>query len=175
MQQFVLTAVGHDRPGLVDQVSGFLLQQGANIADARMINLQGQFAMIILAAAAAQVVDDLRHKAATVGASAGLNISITEAGPPDAVRLTGLPMRLRTYAMDQPGIVHKVTALLARHHVNIEELQTHLTSASVSGSPLFSMEMFLTLPAELPVKVLRGELEELCAALNCDMDLTAAD
>lgn len=175
MQQLVITAVGNDQPGLVDQISGFLLEQGANVADARMINLRGQFAMIILAEASELVADAIREKATRVAAAAGLNINIAEAGQPNVVRMTGLPFRLKTYAMDQPGIVHKVTALLAKHGVNIEELQTRLAAASVSGAPLFSMTLTLTIPANLSVKALRQEIEHLCESLNCDMDLSPAD
>lgn len=175
MQQLVITAVGNDRPGLVDQISGFLLEQGANVADARMINLRGQFAMIILIEASEQVANAIREKATRVAAAAGLNINIADAGQPNVVRMTGLPFCLKTYAMDQPGIVHKVTALLAKHGVNIEELQTRLAAASVSGAPLFSMTLYLTVPANLSVKALRNELESLCDSLNCDMDFSAAE
>lgn len=175
MQQLIITAVGNDRPGLVDQISGFLLEQGANVADTRMVNLSGQFAMLILAQCSDVVAQAVRDKATQFGASVGLNLQIAEPGPTDVVRCTGLPFRLKTYAMDQPGIVHRVTAVLHRHGVNIEELQTRLSSASVSGTPLFSMEMMLTLPANLSARKLRAELEGLCESLNCDIDLAPAD
>lgn len=174
MQQLVMTAVGNDRPGLVDEVSGFLLEQGANVADTRMVNLSGQFAMLILAHCSDAAAQKVRDGAVRFGASVGLNIQVAEPGPADVVRSTGLPFKLRTYAMDQPGIVHRVTAALHKHGVNIEELQTRLTSASVSGTPLFTMDMTLTIPANLAVRKLRAELETLCESLNCDMDLTPA-
>ena len=41
----ILTALGTDRPGLVDEVSQFIFQHGGNIEDSRMLNLRGQFAI----------------------------------------------------------------------------------------------------------------------------------
>jgi glycine cleavage system transcriptional repressor len=42
----ILTAIGADRPGLVEEVSQFIFAHGGNIADSRMVNLRGQFAMM---------------------------------------------------------------------------------------------------------------------------------
>jgi glycine cleavage system transcriptional repressor len=173
MQQLVITAVGIDRPGLVDQITGFLLDQGANIADSRMVNLRGQFAMLILVEASDAVVQSIRDKAVTAGAAAGLNLNVAEPSQAPGARAVGLPCRLRIQAMDQPGIVHKVTALLHRLSINIEELQTRLSPGSVSGTPLFSMEVVMTLPTNLALRSLRKQLEALCEELNCDMELSA--
>jgi glycine cleavage system transcriptional repressor len=88
--------------------------------------------------------------------------------------VVGVPFKLKTYSMDQPGIVHRVTHVLQQHGVNIEELQTRLESAPMAGMPLFTMEMRLTVPAKLPVRQLRAELQTLCDSLNCDVDLEPA-
>jgi len=175
MQQLVITAVGIDRPGLVDQITGFLLAQGANIADSRMVNLRGQFAMIILVEAGDSVAQSIRDKVVTAGAAVGLNINVADPSQSPGARAVGLPFKLRIYAMDQPGIVHKVTSLLHRQSINIEELSTRLAAGSVSGAPLFSMDVTMTLPTNLSVRSLRKQLEALCEELNCDMDLTPVD
>jgi predicted amino acid-binding ACT domain protein len=47
-QHAILTAVGDDRPGLVDDVTRFIFERGGNIEDSRMVNLRGQFAMMVL-------------------------------------------------------------------------------------------------------------------------------
>ena len=52
----ILTAIGADRPGLVDEVSQFIFERGGNIEDSRMVNLRGQFA-IRAYSAAEEIVD----------------------------------------------------------------------------------------------------------------------
>lgn len=173
MSQVILTAVGVDRPGLVDELTKFLLERGGNIADARMVNLRGQFAVLMLVEATDVSCDAIRKDIATEGAKIGLTISLSDQ-PAGAKPLTGVPYRLRTYAMDQPGIVHRITHLLHRHRVNIEELQTRLEAGSYTGTPLFTMELRLTVPTDVPVKKLRDELGSLCDSLNCDADLEPA-
>ena len=48
MAHAILTALGIDRPGLVDEVSRFIYDRGGNIEDSRMVNLRGQFAIMVL-------------------------------------------------------------------------------------------------------------------------------
>ena len=49
MSSWVITAVGPDRPGLVGRLTAPLLDSSSNVADSRMINLRGQFALLLLA------------------------------------------------------------------------------------------------------------------------------
>ncbi|MGD0769134.1 MAG: ACT domain-containing protein [Tepidisphaeraceae bacterium] len=52
MSQLIITAVGPDRPGIVGELTAHLHAGGANILDSRMVNLRGEFAMLILLEAA---------------------------------------------------------------------------------------------------------------------------
>lgn len=176
MPELVITAIGPDRPGLVGEVTGFLLAAGGNIADSRMVNLRGQFALVALVEGGAEVMDALRFAAQQAGKKSGLHVVVNE--QPAAGHRTraviGVPYHLKTYSLDQPGIVHQVTQLLCRHGVNIEELDTRLTSAPFDGTPLFTMDMRLTIPADVAINTLRSEIEGVCAKLNCDVDLEPA-
>ena len=86
----------------------------------------------------------------------------------------GVPFRLRTYAMDQPGLVHKITDLLQRHGINVEELETRSLPRPETGAPLFSMELLMTVPSTVQIKIVRQELETLCDELNCDVEVQPA-
>src|SRR5262249_6564839 len=46
--ELVVTAIGPDRPGLASEFAGHVLGAGANLADSRMVNLRGQFAILAL-------------------------------------------------------------------------------------------------------------------------------
>ena len=171
MVQLVVTAVGPDRPGLVDELTGRLLDAGANVADSRMVNLRGQFALLLLAEVADDARSSLSQTMNEAGRQMGLTIHVAAQSVSTAPQMQGVPYRLRTYAMDQPGIVHRVTHLLHEHRVNIEELQTHLEPGSYSGTPLFTVDLHMTVPSDVSVKTLRRELEGLCDSLNCDVEL----
>jgi glycine cleavage system transcriptional repressor len=170
MEQGIIMAVGVDRPGLVGDLTGHLHSAGANILDSRMVNLRGQFVLTMLFEADAAAVASLRQSLPGFGEKLGLSVNVAEPRK-QATRVAGLPFKLKTYSMDQPGIVARVTRVLQQHGVNIEELSTRQESAPFMGDPLFTMEMRLTVPPGVSVRKLRGELETLCDSLNCDMDL----
>lgn len=175
MPQFVITAVGPDRPGIVREVTGHLLEAGANVADSRMVNLRGQFALILLAESekdiAAKLNECLRELAGQLGMTINLAPQITPIAPAAGSPLAGVPFQLRAHAMDRPGIVHQITRLLSNHGVNIEELQTHLQSRGYANTPVFTLDLRMTVPANASMRQLRTELEALSDSLNCSIDL----
>jgi glycine cleavage system transcriptional repressor len=173
MNHLLVTAVGPDRPGLVGDLSGHLHAAGANLADSRMVNLRGRFALILLVEGEPAVLAGLRESLPSRGRALGLSVSFADEAQATAP-LRGVPYKLRTYSADQPGIVARVTEVLQQHGANIEELSTRLESAPFAGSPLFTLEALLTLPQGKPVRAVRKDLEQVCEALNCDIDLNPA-
>lgn len=171
-QELVITAVGSDRPGLAAEVTGHVHAAGANLADSRMINLRGQFALVALALGSAETLETLKHRLREAGPGMGLAFEFSRAEK--AAAREGVPFRLKTYSMDQPGIVHKITSYLREQGVNVEELETHLESAPFMGTPVFTMELVMLVPKTTSVKALRRALEELGDGLNCDVDLDPA-
>lgn len=176
MAQWIVTAVGPDRPGIVGDLTGHLHAAGANLLDSRMVNLRGQFALVLLMECPEDAAGEhLATSLPEIGRGLGLNLDLIRQEPAGAPRPTeGVPFRLKTYSMDQPGIVHRVSHLLQSHGVNIEELETRQESAAFAGTPLFLMEMRLTVPPTVPVRQLRADLQTLCDQLNCDVDLEPA-
>lgn len=176
MQELVITAIGPDRPGLVRQLTAPLLAGNANVADSRMINLRGQFAVILLAEVPDKGMDTVQAELLTVAEELGLTLVFR--GEPHREEpwptTVGVPYKLETYAMDQPGIVHRITDLLQRHGVNVEELETRSQPRPQTGAPLFNMELSMTVPSTVSIKALRGEMEALCDEMNCDMELHKA-
>ena len=85
-----------------------------------------------------------------------------------------MPFRLKTYSLDQPGLVHQISEVLRSHKVNIEDLSAKQESAPFAGDPLFTMEMRLTVPQNVSIKKLRTDLDALSEKLNCDLDLEPA-
>ena len=116
--------------------------------------------------AAARLAKELPASGSKIGLNLFVNTQVAASKTTE-----GLPYRLKTYSMDQPGIVARLTNLLRSHGVNIEELAAHQESAAFAGSPLFLSEIRLTVPPAVQLRKLRSELETLCNELNCDVDL----
>ena len=170
--ELVITAVGPDRPGLASELTGHVHAAGANLADSRMVNLRGQFALVALALGSAECLETLKKRLREAAPKIGLTIELSNA--PKASPRQGVPFKLKTYSMDQPGIVHRVTSYLREQGINVEELTTRLESAPFMGTPVFTMEIVMLVPPTLGVSALRRALEELGDTLNCDVDLDKA-
>jgi len=76
---------------------------------------------------------------------------------------------------DNPGIVHKVTSILAKHDLSIDEMETSDEEAPFGGTLLFNMTGTVSamhpLASGFNVEKIRDELINLGESLNCDIDL----
>ena len=167
----LLTAVGGDRLGIVDDLTSVILNRRCNIEESRMAVLGGEFAIILLFSGDEAGVGKLLEELPARGAELGLGISVKKTVPP-RTDPQARPYLLESVSLDTPGIVHSVTSLLRRYQVNIEDLETETTPAPWTGAPLFSMRARLSVPGGTPVARLREELEDLEAETNLDVKLT---
>ena len=174
MSEMIVTAMGPDRPGLVGDLTGILLEAGLNVADSRMVNLRGQFALVLLAEGSSPAIAQGRGLLEERAAKLGLRVFFGDASEANAAVSRGLPFRLKSYSVDQKGIVFRVSDLLRKHGANIEELETRLESAAFAGSPIFTLELLFKAPENTRVSQLKRELGALCDELNCDIDLEPA-
>lgn len=168
----ILTATGPDRPGLVDEVSAFLFQRGANIEDSRMINLRGQFAVVVLFSGDEAVHAKAKAEIAAFAEKLSMHVDLTPVKPREAAPVAAMPYRLTATAMDQAGLVHQISHLLRTQNVNIESMETKLAPAPITGAPMFEMELVMAVPRTTAIGKLREELERLCNELNIDWQLT---
>jgi glycine cleavage system transcriptional repressor len=168
----VLTAIGDDRPGLVEEVSEFVFARGGSIEDSRMANLQGQFAIVMLIAGADAAIDRIAAELDELGETAAIQARLTEAPTPDGAASPRLPYRLTGRALDQPGLVHEVANVLRTLDVNIESMETTLEAAPVTGAPVFAMDLVIAVPTATPVQKLRSEVARACDSLNIDWNLS---
>lgn len=169
----ILTALGSDRPGLVDEVSQFIFQHGGNIEDSRMVNLRGQFAMMVLVGGEEATLARIRNELGGFAKSARLHAQIapTDANRPAAQ--PAMPYRLTATAMDQAGLVHRIAHVLRTLEVNIESMETQLSAAPITGAPTFEMELLMSVPRQTPISKLREQIGKLCDELNIDWQLAA--
>ena len=169
----VLTAVGDDRPGLVDEVTLYITERGGNLEDSRMVNLRGQFAMMMLIAGSEEAMSRLQDGLGSLRRGSHVHAEIRPADAGVGRRAPALPFRLNTWAMDHPGLMQSVSHLLGQMGVNIESVDSSLRPAPYTNAPLFEMELVVSVPAATPVAALREALGELCDEMNIDWRLTA--
>jgi glycine cleavage system transcriptional repressor len=70
--------------------------------------------------------------------------------------------------LDQEGIVFNVSSFFAARDVEIAELSTRTYAAAHTGTPMFSVQASVNVPAKASIAQLREEFLQLCDSLNID-------
>ena len=163
----VVTVIGNDRPGIVERLSEVVLAAGANWEESRMARLAGKFAGILRISVAANA--DALASALRALTSDGLTVVVegSAEGPAETLRT----VRLELVGNDHPGIIRDISKVLAQHQVNIEELETGVSGAPMTGEQLFRARVQLRLPAAVTTDWLRSRLEALAGELMVDVAL----
>ncbi|MCW8956128.1 MAG: glycine cleavage system protein R, partial [Gammaproteobacteria bacterium] len=146
MNEFlVITAIGADRPGLVDDLSRILLNENLNIEDSRMSVLGGEFAIILLVSGNPQAIQQIQDQQQLLEQALQLNLLIKST----AGRVTAentIAYEIKVNGMDHPGIVNRLARFLSQHSINIEDLETESYPAAHTGTPMFAVEMTVDIP-----------------------------
>lgn len=134
---FMLTVVGEDRPGIVAKLTQALYEGGANLGEASMVRLGGNFTIMLMVALDGSA-RDLDRLIEPVTESLGLHCHI------DAIRgrlheHRWPDVRITVFGADRAGIVARVTGALLEAGLNILGLES-----SVAGSaeqPVYVMQI----------------------------------
>jgi glycine cleavage system transcriptional repressor len=166
----VFTAVGADRPGLVQEISQAIHDAGANLEDSRMAVLGGEFAIIVLISGEQPAIERLRDQCSKLEGRLALRVSMHDTRPAGSAPVAPRH-RLRVTGVDRPGIVLAVSKILASRGINVASLESRLTNAPESGTPMFSLTTEIQVPSEVALSSLQRELAAVCDEENLDFVL----
>jgi len=165
--QLVLSALGVDKPGIINELSRCVLNSGCTIHDSRMAVLGGNFALLLQVGGNWNNIAKLENQIAGLESSLGLTITSRRTSMQQTDRDL-LPYGVDVVALDQPGIVHNLAKFLSQRQINIQEMVTSSYPAAHSGTPMFSVHMTVEIPASMQISTLREDFMELCDQLNLD-------
>ena len=162
-----ITVLGHDRPGIIADVTGVLAALGGNLEDTTMTLLRGHFAMTLIVACP-QPPAEVDRALRPVTADSGLIVSVREV-PPEASAASGSPYLLTVHGADRPGIVSAVTRVCADVDANITDLATRLSD------DLYLLIAEVDVPATVDVGVLTDRLLSAARELGVEASLRPAE
>lgn len=164
----VLTVIGDDRPGLVEQLAAAISAHHGNWLESSMSQLSGKFAGIVCISVDQAQLDPLN---AALASLPGLRITAEAGATVGEAQAPQRRLKLSLVGHDRIGIVREVSQVLARHAINVEELATHTASAPMSAEILFHASAELTAAANLDARALTRELEQISNDLMVDITL----
>ena len=171
-QKLVITALGADRSGIVNELSDVLHSSQLNIEDSRMSVLGGEFAILLLVSGTTEAIDSfIANRPSTENSlQMKLTVKATEAltEPQQLV-----PYDVDVVAIDNPGIVHNLASFFSSRQINIVDLETDRYAAPHTGTPMFSLHMTIGVPTDTAIASLRDEFMTTCDELNLDATLSS--
>jgi glycine cleavage system transcriptional repressor len=146
MPRFAVSVLGLDRPGIVAAVTRVLADAGCNLEDGPMTLLRGHFAMMLLVSGPDHATQELIETVLDPVGD-GLDLQLGVRPVTDTVTTAepaGERYVLSVYGSDRPGLVARVTEVLAARRINIVDLQARVIG---EPEPVYAMHYELEVPA----------------------------
>jgi len=167
--------MGHDRPGLLREISACLLDLGCNIEDVVSTVIRGNFALMLVCTAPEEASTESIHGRlhGVLGDSAdsphpSMHVDVWEV---DETHARGRPnYSLGVIGPDRPGIIHAVAGFLDQHRIRIADLVSRYTNLD-PGVAEFAFTVEIEIPAGVSVYDLKRELDAFCQKLHVDSNL----
>ena len=142
-----MAMIGRNRVGFVSEFTKFIYDKGANIHKSRMIGYQNDF-IITFNAEFPESLDQKKiiHK---------FENEILPINTESIYKLNNLEKKnnvecykanIAISLADTPGIIHKTTSVLASENINIDELRSDREIAGFSNTPLFKLDLEVSIP-----------------------------
>jgi glycine cleavage system transcriptional repressor len=166
-QLIVLSAIGSDRTGVVQDLTKVILACDGNIEESRMATLGSEFAMLMLVSGNWHTLDKLERELDKLSEKDNLTFTIRETDPrkPSDDRM---PYAVDVVSLDHEGIVFNLANFFASRDIEIADVATRRYAAAHTGAPMFAVQMAINVPSSVHIAQLRDEFLEICDQLNLD-------
>ena len=174
MKRLSVSVTGKDRPGIIAAVTEIIYQFHGNLEDASMTVLAGEFAMILLASFPPTcALPALQKRFTELERRKRLSI-LTQ---PVHARRRGsrgktaavIPYLISIFGPDRSGIVYQISRALARHRLNITDLDSKLMSSK--RRPIYGLLIETDIPNRFPIPRLKQELAQIARRLHVEFTL----
>lgn len=171
-QQVYITGIGDDRPGIVAGLTGVLLRFEANIVESTMTMLGNQFAFLMIVALPANVnVEQFRNAFQPVEKQLQFSVFVQplaqDIHAPATLRGDGEPYMISIAGQDRTGITAQFSQVLARHNINIMDLNAK-TIAGNNG-PAYILMVEVRIPSTVNLPALEQELARTGEEMNVEV------
>lgn len=172
MRKIIISVLGKDRPGIIAAVSKILFEQACNIENVSQTILQAEFSGIFIASIPQHLSANDFYECLNAGLSPlGLHTYIkeveqteTEAAFTDAESFV-----ITTKGPDRKGLVAHVTEVIARHGVNVTNLQAVFKGGDDPDKNLMIYEV--DVPKQTDQHALQTDLREKATELGLSISI----
>jgi len=162
----VISAIGPDKIGLVNQFSKILLDCGCNILNTRMTTLGSEFSISMLIASNWSTIAKLEALIPNIEQQLNLKITIKRSTPLQNESKT-MTYVVHVVTIDRPGIINELAQFFSHQSINIEDVSAY-TYNGYSNTKMVAMTMNINISVNVHIPSLREQFMNYCDALNLD-------
>ncbi|MBL1378532.1 glycine cleavage system protein R [Zobellella iuensis] len=160
----VVTAIGENRPGIVNEVARHVTDCGCNIVDSRLGIFGNEFTFILLLSGSWNQITRLETTLPLFGQSLAL-ITMMKRTQVLSQPSYALSADVEMVLTDRPGIVNRCTQFFSDRGWDIQAMQSQTLSGDESGK--FQAHFQLNLPEQLADGEAEDTFDQLCRELEC--------
>lgn len=172
MNKAILSVLGRDRPGIVAAVARVLFDQNCNIENVSQTMLQTEFAGIfIVSLPEGMTSEDLHRELDARLSPIGLTVLTKpcDHGAETCPAAACEPFVITTRGPDRKGLVAHISGVIARHGVNITNLQAMFKGGDDPGDNIMIYEV--DVPRAVDLQTLARDLRDKAADLQLDISI----
>lgn len=172
MKKAVLSVLGNDRPGILAAVTRVLFNQNCNIENVSQTILQTEFSGTFIVSMPGQL--SLQALAASLKATLDpldLDVHVKGLGSQQAIFAPthSEPFIITTKGPDRKGLVAGITEIIARHGVNVTNLQAVFKGGNQPGDNIMIYEV--DVPSQLDQAAFSRNLRQKARELALDISI----
>jgi glycine cleavage system transcriptional repressor len=172
MNKAILSILGRDRPGIVASVSRVLFEQNCNIENVSQTMLQTEFAGIFIVSMPQGMTSQILHReldARLVPLGLTVLTKPCDHGEDSGAAAACEPFVITTRGPDRKGLVAHISGVIARHGVNITNLQAMFKGGDDPGDNIMIYEV--DVPKSVDLQVLAQDLRDKSKELQLDISI----
>ncbi|NRA60694.1 MAG: glycine cleavage system transcriptional repressor [Psychrobium sp.] len=154
----VVTAIGTDRPGIVNELTKIVTQTNCNIVDSRLAVFGNEFTLILLLSGQWNAIT--RFEADLLARSAQLElVTIMKRTSEHTLANNSGQVSIKLDGQDAPGCIGQFTEYLAEHQIDLTSFRTKAKSGYQQ------IEMLVNLTENIDYPALQQHFTQLAAQL----------
>ncbi|NIY49035.1 glycine cleavage system transcriptional repressor [Cedecea colo] len=161
----VITALGADRPGIVNTITRHVSSCGCNIEDSRLAMLGEEFTFIMLLSGSWNAITLIESTLPLKGAELDLLIVMKRTAAQDRPAMPAT-VWVQVEVTDSPHLIERFTDLFDTHHMNIAELVSRTQPAQDNVPPQLYIQITAHSPASEDAVIIEQAFKALCTELN---------
>jgi len=161
----VITALGADRPGIVNTITRQVSSCGCNIEDSRLAMLGDEFTFIMLLSGSWNAITLIESTLPQKGAELELLIVMKRTSAHERPPMPAT-VWVKVDVKDSPHLIERFTDLFDTHQMNIAELASKTRPADATTPAQLSIQMTAHSAANTDPAIIEQAFHQLCTELK---------